>query len=84
MPTYGSSDISTSFSNFDFVFTAVGFGTSYSVSVGTGFVLGAATGPVGQVLGAATGSPTYLLIMAIMMILAGLAILFKKGRKYHV
>jgi uncharacterized repeat protein (TIGR01451 family) len=80
----GSSDISTSFSNFDFVFTAVGFGVSYSVSVGTGFVLGAATGPVGQVLGAATGSPTYLLIMAIMMILAGLAILLKKGRKYHV
>ena len=79
----GSSDISTSFSNFDFVFTAVGFGISYSVSVGSGFVLGAAIGP--QVLGAATGSPTMLLITAILMILAGLTILLlKKGKKLHV
>jgi uncharacterized repeat protein (TIGR01451 family) len=79
-------DMTTSYSNFAFVYTAVGIGISYSVSfpaVG-GVVAGASIGPGGSVLGAATGSPTYLLIMAIMMILAGLAILFKKGRKYHV
>ena len=62
-------------------YTAVGTGISYSTSVGGGAVLGAATG---QVLGAATGSPTILLIMAILMILGGLAIYFKKGRKFHV
>jgi len=70
------------YSGFAEFYTAVGKGISYSTSVGGGFVLGAATG---QVLGAATGSPTFVLIMAILMILAGLAIfLLKKGRKLHV
>jgi hypothetical protein len=81
----GSLDNSTSYSNFAYIYTAVGGGVSYSTSVGGGFVLGAATiGPEGKVLGAATGSPTYLLITAILMILAGLAIMFKKGKKFHV
>jgi len=81
----GSDDNSTSFSNFAYVYTAVGIGLSYAVTLGFGFVLGAATGPIGEVLGAATGSPTMLLITAILMILAGLAILLlKKGRKLHV
>ena len=82
----GSDDNSTSYSNFAFVYTAVGIGLSYTVSVGGGFVLGAAIGPEeGQVLGAATGAPTYLLIIAILMILAGTAItLLKKGKKLHV
>ncbi|MCJ7804864.1 DUF11 domain-containing protein, partial [Patescibacteria group bacterium] len=75
-------DKSTSYSNFAFIYTAVGTCLSYSVSIGGGFVLGAAIGP--QVLGAATGSPTYLLIIAILMILGGLLIYFKKGRKFHV
>jgi len=70
-------------SNFAFVYTAVGIGVSYSVSVG-GAVLGATT-TAGEVLGAATGSPTMLLITAILMILAGLTILLlKKGKKLHV
>ncbi len=81
----GSDDNSTSFSNFAYVYSAVGIGVSYSVSIGGGFVLGAATGPAGEVLGAATGSPTILLITAILMILAGLIILLlKKGKKLHV
>jgi uncharacterized repeat protein (TIGR01451 family) len=79
-----SADNSTSYSNFAYVYTAVGIGLSYAASIGGGFVLGATTGPVGSVLGAATGSPTFVLIMAILMILAGLAILLKKGRKLHV
>lgn len=76
-------DMTTTYSNFAFVYTCVGVGTSYSVIVG-GSVLGAAT-TAGEVLGAATGSPTMLLITAILMILAGLTILLlKKGKKLHV
>ena len=67
--------------SWDEFYTAVGIGISYSAAVGGGVVLGAATG---QVLGAATGSPTYLLIIAILMILVGLVIYFRKGRKFHV
>lgn len=79
-----SEDNSTSYSNFAFVYTAVGIGISYSVSIGGGAVLGVATGPEeGQVLGAATGSSTFVLIMAILMILGGLLI-YRKGKKLHV
>jgi len=69
----GSEDNSTSYSNFAFVYTALGIGLSYSTSVG-GLVLGAAT-EAGQVLGAATGSPTLFLIIALLMIMAGVALL---------
>lgn len=77
----GDPDNSISYSNFAVIYTTVGTGNSYSASVGGGLVLGAAT-TSGQVLGAATGSPTFTLIVAILMILGGLLIL-KKGKKIH-
>ena len=70
----GSDDNATAYSNFAFVYTALGGGISYATSVGGGLVLGAAT-EAGQVLGAATGSPTLFLIIALLMIMAGLALL---------
>ncbi len=79
-------DNETSYSNFAFVYTAVGVGISYTTSIGGApAVLGAAIGPEGEVLGAATGSPTILLIIALLMIGLGLMVLFyKKARKFFL
>jgi len=77
-----SPDMTTSYSNFAFVYTAVGFGVSLSASVGgsLSFVLGAAT-TAGQVLGAATGSSTLWLILAFLLIIAGLVLVNSKSIK---
>jgi LPXTG-motif cell wall-anchored protein len=66
-----------SLSNFAFVYTAVGVGTSFSTSIGGGEVLGATTIQEGEVLGAATGTPTGYLIFAGLLMLLGLGLLFK-------
>lgn len=53
----------------------IGAGMTYSATVSPvfGTVLGTAT-EAGQVLGAATGSPTYLLVLALLMIITGVVV----------
>jgi len=79
-------DNETSYSNFAFVYTAVGVGVSYTTSIGGfGTVAGASIGPGGEVLGAATGSPTILLIIALLMVILGLMLRFYgKTRKFFL
>ena len=59
-------------------------GNSLNPSAGVSSqVLGAATA-IGQVLGAATGSPTFWLLLALIMVLGGLALKFMKKNKKKI
>lgn len=70
---------SSFYSDFAYSIVAVGGGFSTTTHIG-GTVLGAAT-EVGQVLGAATGSDTLWLVLALMMILAGVTVMFITKKK---
>ncbi len=70
-------EITTSYTNFVHVYTILGMGISASTAIG-GTVLGISTG---KILGAATGAETRWLILAILMILAGLTICLLDKKK---